>query len=143
MNYDSWEGPGALSLRCCMSLRMTSVLHICTYVHTILQTFKTVMSQLEQNPAYPYYSHMATLIQTFKDIMSQLEQQRKSSSEGQDSMGLARRQLKKAEAIRSEMDGMDGMEGTWITFKVSGGGGGARHTVRMAEQPAENPQVGG
>ncbi len=70
--------------------------------------------------------------------MSQLEQQRKSSSEGQDSMGLARRQLKKAEAIRSEMDGMDGMEGTWITFKVRGGGekggdNGAFHTARMAE----------
>ncbi len=57
--------------------------------------------------------------QAFKDIMSQLEQNRRATSAGQDRMGQARRLLKKAESIRAEMQGNDGMEGTWVTFKVN------------------------
>jgi hypothetical protein len=33
-------------------------------------------------------------------------------------MSSARRLMRRAEAIRRDMEGMDNMEGTWITFKV-------------------------
>lgn len=34
-------------------------------------------------------------------------------------MTMARRLMRRAEVIRRDMEGMDNMEGTWITFKVS------------------------
>ena len=54
----------------------------------------------------------------FKSAMDELDQHRKASSEGLDNMGMARRLIKRAEAIRKEIQGMDSMEGTWTTFTV-------------------------
>ena len=63
-----------------------------------------------------------TLVQAFKEAMFQLDQHRKASTEGLDNMSLARRLMKRAEAIRKDIDSFDSMEGTWITFKVGGMG---------------------
>ncbi|GAX72807.1 hypothetical protein CEUSTIGMA_g262.t1 [Chlamydomonas eustigma] len=63
-------------------------------------------------------SEVAMQRKVLKGIMDLMEQHRKSSSVEHDTLGLAKRLLRKADSIKKDLSDADGVESTWTTFNA-------------------------